>query len=391
MKIAAIETFAVHLDRDQPAAKGLAGSPNALLGDGHYRWSKDYPCLYSTRIESALVKVTLDNGLSGWGEAQAPLAPEVACTIIETLLRPALLGEPFAGATSGIAALWERMYSTMRVRGQTGGFMLDAMSGIDLALWDLAGKLAGKPVCRIVTPHAPAVIPAYLSGLAGDSTSARVAFASQHFGRGIRLFKVYFESDWVALIELIDALQAELGPEAQFAVDALWHLKSADDAKLLDSRPVAWLECPWMPEETAAHLELARGIRTPLALGESYRTLRELMPFLESKALGWVQPDLGRSGFTESLRIASAAAQAGVTAVPHLSIALGPQIAAAIHFAAATENCNLSEYNPRVLETANRFLKQPIIFTGSGYEVPNGAGWGIQLDEAALQPFARPR
>ena len=389
MKITAIETFAVHLDRDQPSAKGLAGSPNALTGEGHYRWSQDYPCLYSTRIESALVRVTLDNGLTGWGEAQAPLAPEVACTIIETLLRPVLLGAPFSGAASEIVTLWERMYSTMRVRGQSGGFMLDAISGIDLALWDLAGKLAGKPVCQLVTPQAPAVVPAYLSGVAGDSTTARVAFAKQHFQRGIRLFKLYFESDWAALIELIGTLQAELGPAARFAVDALWHLKSTADAQQLDARPVAWLECPWMPEETAAHLELAASIRTPLALGESYRTLRELMPYLESKALGWVQPDLGRSGFTESLRIAKAAADAGAAAVPHLSIALGPQIAAAIHFAAAAENCNLCEYNPRVLETANRFLKQPIVFTGSAYEVPSGAGWGIELDEAALRPFAR--
>ncbi len=389
MQITSIETFAVHLERDQPSAKGLAGSPNALTGVGHYRWSKDYPCLYSTRIESALVKVTLDNGVSGWGEAQAPLVPEVACTIIETLLRPVLVGQPFTGTPGEIARIWDQMYSTMRVRGQTGGFMLDAMSGIDLALWDLAGKLAGQPVCQLVTPHASDVVPAYLSGVAGDSTTARVAFAKQHFQRGIRLFKLYFESDWAALIKLIDALQAELGAEAHFAVDALWHLKSTADAKQLDSRAVAWLECPWMPEETAAHRKLARSIRTPLALGESYRTLRELAPYLDSKAIGWVQPDLGRSGFTESLRIAAAAAKAGVAAVPHLSIALGPQIAAAIHFAVAAENCNLCEYNPRVLETANRFLKQPIIFTGSGYGVPSGAGWGIELDEAALQPFAR--
>jgi galactonate dehydratase len=390
MKIAALETYAVHLDRDQPSAKGLAGSPNALTGEGHYRWSQDYPCLYSTRIESALVKVTLDNGLSGWGEAQAPLAPEVACSIVETLLRPVLVGQEFSGAPGEISAIWDRMYATMRVRGQTGGFMLDAMSGVDLALWDLAGKLAGKPVCHLVAPGAPPMVPAYLSGVAGSSTAERVAFAKQHFQRGIRLFKLYFESDWSALLDLIDALQAELGPEAQFAVDALWHLRSIDDARQLDTRQVAWLECPWMPEDTAAHLDLATQIRTPLALGESYRTGRELAPYLAARAIGWVQPDLGRSGFTESLRIATAAAASGISVVPHLSIALGPQIAAAIQFAAVAENCTLCEYNPRVLETANRFLKKPLAFTGSGYEVPTGAGWGIELDEAALQPFRRP-
>ena len=375
MRIATVEAFPIRVPRDHHAARGTAGSPHELAGEGDYRWSKDYPALYSVHLETALVRVRLDNGLYGWGEAQAPLAPEVACTIVEKLLKPVLEGEEF-----DVERLWWRMYSTMRVRGQTGGFMMDAISGVDLALWDLAGKLAGMPVCRLLAgANAKTRVPAYLSGLAGD----RLEYAREHFERGFRCFKLYYESDWPALLHLIDELQARLGAEVEVAVDALWHLDPAL-ASDLDGRRVKWLECPLAPEDPAAHGRLAKSISTPIALGESYRTCHELAPFFQAGALRFVQPDLGRSGITEGMRIAALARQHGVAVVPHVSIAFGPQIAAAIHFAAAVANCALCEYNPRVLETANRFLRDPLRLEGASYIVPETSGLGVDLDESVL-------
>src|SRR4051812_30908345 len=134
MRIQSIDAFPVRLARDLDAAFGSAGSPARLQGEGEYRWAATYPCMYSTAIETALVRVRLSGGEEGWGEAQAPVAPEVACAIIERILRPAITGEEFDATPCGIAALWTRMYSAMRVRGQTGGFMLDAISGVDLGL-----------------------------------------------------------------------------------------------------------------------------------------------------------------------------------------------------------------------------------------------------------------
>ncbi len=92
-----------------------------------------------------------------------------------------------------------------------------------------------------------------------------------------------------------------------------------------------------------------------------------------------VQPDLGRTGITEGLRIASAAEAKGLTVIPHVSIALGPQIAAAIHFAASIPNCPLLEFNPNVLTIANRFLEEPIRMDGENYFVPEAAGLGVML------------
>ena len=177
LKIRKLEAIPVRLERNLQQATGTAGTPNALDGEGAYRWSRDYPALYSSYIESTLVKVTLDDGTVGWGEAQAPLAPQVSAAIVDTLLRPALEGLEFEGQSS-ISEMWHTMYSTMRVRGQTGGFMLDAISGVDVALWDLAGKMAGKPIHQLISPASHHLVPAYVSGLAGSTPAERVENAA---------------------------------------------------------------------------------------------------------------------------------------------------------------------------------------------------------------------
>jgi D-galactarolactone cycloisomerase len=378
MRIAHVSAIPIRLPRDHAAARGTAGSPTMLAGAGRYRWSTAYPVLYSVDFETALVRVELSDGRVGWGEAQAPLAPEVACTVIEQLLRPALEAEPFDGSPERIAALWERMYATMRVRGHSGGFMLDAMSGVDLALWDLAGQLAGLPVAALLSQAPRRSVPAYLSGTVGGDARERAAFAARHADAGIGLVKLYYESDWRDLLAIADALPAGLA----FAVDGLWHLPAADAIAMgrdLDARGARWLECPLWPEDVAGHRALAAAIATPLAVGESYRTVAEMRPFFD--IAGRLQPDLGRSGITGFMQIA--AAFSGPLS-PHVSIAMGPQIAAAVHVAAAVSNGDLCEYNPAVLETANAFLVEPLEVVDGRYIVPQTPGLGITWNDRGL-------
>jgi D-galactarolactone cycloisomerase len=379
VRIDRIEAIPVRVARDWESARGTAGTPNALSGSGRYRWSVDYPVLYSSEIETALVRITTSSGLIAWGEAQAPLAPEVVCAIIDHLLAPAVAGQEFGGAIEEIEALWSRMYSTMRVRGQTGGFMLDAIAGIDLALWDLAGKIAQKPVCELIAPgSAKRSIPAYLSGVNGATMEEKTSYARRYIDEGYRAVKLYYESDWNALLSLCEVLR----PYADVAVDALWHLPpehAVSYARDLDRLEALWLECPLMPEEIDAHAELAQNIETPIAVGESYRTRYEIKPFLERGIARYIQPDLGRCGITESRRIARLAGAHGAQIVPHVSIAFPPQLAAAIHFAAATPNCSLSEFNPAVLKAANRFTAAPLRVEGGNWLVPETPGLGIDV------------
>jgi len=362
MKIKSIQAIPFHHHREAPT--GTAGTPAKLqLSQSSLRWAENYPVIYSTHFETAIIRIELDSGEIGWGESQAPIAPEVACAVVNHILAPVLQGTPFDGTVEEIQSLWWKMYSTMRVRGQTGGFMLDGIAGIDLALWDLAGKIAGVPVSELIGPHRMSV-PAYLSGLpSGDPTLAT----------GFTHVKVFHDSSVDQLLRTLYALPMKA------AVDALWRLTpetARDLAPELAARSVQWLEAPLAPESAEAHGALAAAIKTPIAIGESYRTLFELDPFFAARAMKIVQPDLGRTGITEALHIARAAEARGLIVIPHVSIALGPQLAAAIHFASAIPNCPMLEFNPNVLTVANRFLDQPIRFEEASYVVPESPGLG---------------
>ena len=110
--------------------------------------STEYPSplrrryIYSKTIDTVIVVLTTDDGLVGYGEAKAPDAPQATKEIIDRLLAGIVLGADARDVT----VLWERMYAGMRVRGHRAGFYLEAMSGVDIALWDLAGKAAGVPI-----------------------------------------------------------------------------------------------------------------------------------------------------------------------------------------------------------------------------------------------------
>jgi L-alanine-DL-glutamate epimerase-like enolase superfamily enzyme len=380
MRIQSVDSFPVRLQRDHAAAIGSAGSPAQLRNGAEYRWAEAYPCLYSTAIETALVRVRFDNGIEGWGEAQAPVAPEVPCTIVDRILRPVLIGQVFEPTPQGIASLWNLMYSAMRVRGQTGGFMLDAISGVDIALWDAAGVFRSESASALLNSVRESV-PAYLSGVPGNHWDEAAAWRDS----GIRAMKVYYSSTKEQLIGDVRRAFELFGPR-YVAIDALWRLDPHSAAELCRELKFAeplFLECPFAPEEIDWHLEFAKRTTIPLAVGESYRTCYEVRRLLESGAVRYLQPDLGRCGFTEGLRLAVLARDCGASVIPHVSIAQAPQLAAAIHFAASLEHCPMVEFNPTVLEAANKFTEPPIEFREGSYIVPDGPGLGVSFNASA--------
>ncbi len=385
MRISKVEAFPVQLARDHGQAQGSAGSPHRLVGGaGNYRWSAHYPALYSTEFETCLVRVTLSDGMVGWGEAQAPLAPEVAAQVVKSLLSVAVEGEEFRPDAACIGGLWQRMYSTMRVRGQVGGFMLDAMAGVDLALWDLATQVLEQPLRSLLSGSPKVEVPAYVSGTPGRTVGERLAFVDSWYARGFRIFKLYFESDWDLLLEQIDRMK-EAFDEIEVAVDALWHLpegREIECAQELAERRVLWLECPLLPEDLKGHVELVHESGVRLALGESYRTRYEAEPFFEKEILTYWQPDLGRSGISETMELGRMAKRAGIAIVPHVSIAMPPQLNAAIEVCAGMINSPMCEFNPSVMEMANRFVERPGFAVDSGCYVSTAIR--AQLDDFAV-------
>src|SRR5215207_10494884 len=149
-QIAAVEAFVIAGKKDYAAGAGLkAARPDAAapqpvralseIGDLHV-------CAYPPQAQTCLVKVTSGDGTVGWGEAHAPLGPAATKAVVEDVLRPLLLGQdPLA-----IERQWDYMYGSQRLRGHVTGYQMEAISGVDIALWDLAGKLLDVPVYRLL-------------------------------------------------------------------------------------------------------------------------------------------------------------------------------------------------------------------------------------------------
>ncbi len=387
MKITGVTACAVKMPRDLTDARGTAGSPAPLqAGPSEYRFAATYQTLYSTKIETALIRIETDAGLIGWGEAQAPVAPEVVCTIVKTILAPILLGEdPLAHER-----LWTRMYNAMRVRGHVGSFLLDAIAGIDTALWDLRGKALDARVCDLLGGPFAEALPAYVSGLSGADDAARVAQAAEYQQRGFNAFKLFMDDEPEALLRLHDALRTALGDKTRLMLDALWRMEPPDAARFgreLDARRATWFEAPLKPEDVAGHARLAAGIDTPVAIGECWRTRWELKPFFDAGAVDILQPDIGRSGITEGMKLCALAELHNVPVAFHISIGLGVQIAAALHVAASIPNLMLVECNPKVWQVAETLLKASLPVGAGVVGIPDGPGLGIEIDEEKLNPF----
>lgn len=386
--IGTVAAWAVRVPRVGTSTLGTAGSParpGAAAG-AHHQWASTYRTVYSDHLETTLVRIETSGGLVGWGEAQAPVAPEVARTIVETLLGPLVTGEDALAPE----ALWDRMYAAMRVRGHTGGFLLDAMAGIDLAVWDVCGKAYGQPVYRLLGGPCHDPVPVYVSGLAGASREERVRQARDAVERGARALKLFVAADPADCLADLDALRDALDASVALYVDALWRFDLSGAARFaqdLAAREVGWLEAPLAPEDVGGHAALAQRSPIPIAIGESYRTRFEILPFFQGRAVGVLQPDLGRSGLTEARKLAALAGAFHVPVAPHVSIGLGPQLAAARHFAASIPDLLRLECNPDVCALANRFLRSPLD-AGVGEMSPPGApGLGVEPDEAALRRY----
>ncbi len=380
MRISKVEALPVRIKRDE----AYLGSLPAAVNPQAYFLRPPYRALYSAYFETAFVKVTTDDGLIGWGEALAPVAPETVQVIVEQLLAPALIGKDALAGN----VLWNVMYDLMRERGYYGGFMLDAISACDTALWDLRGKMLAQPVYQLLGGAYRASVPCYVSGLPKPTAAERVELALSFVDKGFNAFKLAAGHGARADAQSLEALRVALGDDATLLLDAHW-VYGLDEAirlgKHLEELDAGFFEAPINPEDIASHAQLASAIAIPVAIGETERTRYQFRPWLMQKAADILQPDVGRAGISEVVKIASMAEAFNVLMAPHLSVGLGICIAATLHTAAAIPNLYLLEYQPPVFEIANTLLKAPLVCSGGSYELPQGAGLGVELDEKRLQ------
>lgn len=381
--------------RNKPA---LSNAPGLPTGDDRaaypYLWRGR--AAYSQTVDTTLVKISTDAGIIGWGEAKAPVAPTVTAAIIRDLLAGLLIDQD----PTDPALHWERIYGAMRIRGHAAGFWMEALSGIDIALWDITGKALDVPVAKLLGGQYRARVKVYASGIPGVRADAppdawerlrATAEGVRAHPYGFRAVKMGIGLGVAGDVRAVETVRQTLGPDFTIFVDAagMYNLPDAITlGRAVSQLGAGWLEAPLPPEEVAGYGRLARAVDLPIASDLVYNRwqVREL---LKVGGVDVVQPDVCRAGgLTECRRIALLADAYHKAATPHVSIGSAVHFAASAHLAAALPNQTLMEFWYGANPIGDSILSAPFTVQDGYFHVPSGPGLGIEIDENALRRWA---
>jgi galactonate dehydratase len=281
------------------------------------------------------------------------------------------------------------MYQLMNIRGHYTGFIMHAISAVDIALWDIRGKQAGEPIAKLLGGAHRTRIPAYVSGIRGETLDDKVATARRFVEDGFSSLKTFLGFGLEQDLEHVAAFTSALKGKGRLMVDALWNYDVTTALQLgrsLEKMGVGWFEAPTAPEDIAGHSEIARSLDMPVAAGETETTRYQFLTWFQQRGLDIAQPDAARCGITECVRIAELADAFHLPVALHSGILLAPGIAASLHVAAAIPNLLYQEYQPVMTDLANEFVVRPIICRRGAFDLPAGSGLGIEMNEQALEP-----
>ena len=385
VRVANVEAIVVSLPRDTPYL-GPLGS-NELVDARGYVVRAGNRTIYPTTDMSVLVKATADDGTIGWGETYGIVAPEAVVAIVDDVLGPQVAGRDPRDAV----AIQEDLYDLMRVRGHFGGFYVDAIAGVDIALWDLFGKIVGQPVAKLLGGHRRDSIPAYVSGLPGATLADKVTLARDFAARGFDAFKYAAAVSFDGIEEEMRALREALGPEAKLMVDLHWKFTAGEAIALIERlAPYApyFVEAPCAPEDLEGQAQVAAASRVPVALGEELRTVFEYRPRFTQRAMTFAQPEMGHTGISQFMQIAHMANAFHVRVIPHASVGVGIYQAASLHASAALPNVPMHEYQHSVFDRNLAFVNTTMCCERGVFTLPEGPGLGIEPAEA-LWKFVR--
>jgi D-galactarolactone cycloisomerase len=329
-----------------------------------------------------LVRVSTDEGLVGWGECFAYGATLAVCNVVDDALAPIIVGQD----PSQIEQLLDRMHRTLMIWGRRGLAMM-AVSGVELALWDLAGKARGLPVYQLLGGLCQSRARAYASLLRFDTPTqvAQAVSAAKVLGySAVKLHQIDVES--------VAAAREAGGADMDIMLDTNcpWTVEEAIRiGRRLERYDLRWLEEPvWPPEDYAGLARVRAALAMPIACGENEATVFAFRHIIDAGAADIVQPSMTKvGGISEMKKIATLAAAANVTFVPH-SFYFGPGLAATLHVVASTPGVPYVELPPGQL--AAPLTAEPIR-SGVSLSVPGRPGLGADPDPDVLSryPFGR--
>ena len=373
--IAKVETFIVSIPRDVPYLGPLKEGES--INARGYLIRKGNRSIYPSTDMSVLVKVTGESGKVGWGETYGIVAPQAVKAIVDDVLGPAILGRDPADPV----VIHEDLYDLMRVRGFFGGYYVDSLAGVDIAVWDLFAKGVGRPLAQLLGGRRHASLPAYVSGLPKATLKERCDLAVQWVGKGYRAIKFAAAVAEKDILREMAALREAVGPDIDLMVDLHWKFTSGEAIRLirqLEAHNLYFAEAPCEPEDIDGQELVARGIGCPLALGEEWRTAFEYRPRFERRCMSIVQPEMGHTGVTEFMQIGRMAHAFHVDTIPHASIGIGVFMAASLHAAASLKRVPYHEYQHSIFDKNLRYVTGDMACEAGFYRVPSGPGHGVE-------------
>ena len=366
----------------------------------------------SSAQDDLVVKIHTDEGLFGVGETDTN--PWVARAMIEapgTHIMGLGLKEMLIGADPrDVEGLWEKMYTGSAMTGRRG-LGICALGALDMALWDLRGKIENQPTWRLlggaardsITPYASLLpdgetLRDYADSLAGRAVAARdlgftaakleVCIKGPYAHHGIQV------DDDAEIARIVRDCRAAVGPEMTLMVDVAYcwpDWKAALRAiSLFEDADIYFVETPLPSDDLEGYAKLAAASPVRIAAGEWQNTRFEFREFMERDALDVVQPDVGRvGGLTEARRVAVEARDRGLIVVPHCWKS-GIGIAASMQLAAVSPACAYIEYLP--VELADSRLRRELLIdeyavVEGRLALPDRPGLGVTLNEEALAEF----
>ncbi|MHA4735010.1 mandelate racemase/muconate lactonizing enzyme family protein [Ensifer adhaerens] len=349
------------------------------------------------RRAHVLVEIECDDGTIGWGECLGPARPNAAVVAAYT---PWLIGQD----PRQTEKLWAILYNALRDQGQRG-LAITALSGIDIALWDIKGKHYRASVSMLLGGRWRESVRAYATGSfkrdGVDRVSDNALEMAERRAQGFHACKIKIGFGIEEDLRVIRAVREAIGDEMRLMIDAN-HGYTVTEAirlgKAAADYDIDWFEEPVVPEQLSAYRAVSAGQPIPVAGGETWHGRYGMWPAIESRAVDILQPDLcGCGGFSEMAKITSLATLHGVRIVPHVW-GTGVHIAAALQFMAAMtpDPVRVNPIEP-ILEfdrTENPFrqavLKAPIEAVDGVVAIPDAPGLGIEIDRDALARFKMP-
>lgn len=378
------------------SAHSPASSPRELEIVDVQAWAVSFPVAQQNSVrlgvgrarkrDAVVVKVTTAGGLVGWGESHHGRAHSSIAHLINHALKPLVLQKDAAD----VYGVWQAIYQAQLVAMGTGAACVLAMSGIDMALWDIRAKAVGWPLYRLLGGRSKA-IPAYAGGVAlgWQEPGALVEEAAAHLQAGYKALKLRLGDKVEHDLARVTAVRQAFGNGIEILADANAAYALPDARRIipaLDDLNVGWLEEPFAAHDYRAY-ELARRYgRIPFAAGENHYTRFEFNRLVDERVVDLLQPDLSKTGgLTETLRIAALASAHKLVVHPHTSMT-GINMAATLHLLAAIDNGGYFEAD---VSRGNLFRDElvatPFVIGDDGCVRPSEApGIGVEVDEAFI-------